>query len=321
MKKAIILINKLSENPLPDELDVLHQVDVVEQELANLNFTSERVFMDLNLEEAMQKIQNAKPDIAVNLFEGIIGKPELIYLGSGLLQSLRIPYTGCGVDSIFITADKVLTKKILKQNNIPTAEWFTSEEIGSMNEDKTYIIKPLFEDASVGIDEKSVIKGYDQRILEEYKIQYGKNFFAEEFIDGREFNISVLGTKSGAKMLTPAEIIYNKYPENKPKILGYTAKWDEDSFEYKNTNRTFEFEDSDKELLENIEKIVLQCWKVLNLKGYARVDFRIDKNNNPYVLEINANPCISADSGFYAAALKSGFTFTEVMQNIIDDSI
>jgi len=320
MKKAVVLINKLSENPSPDELDVLHQVEVAETAIKELGYSSERIFMDMNLDLAQKQINEVQPDLAVNLFEGIIGKPELIYLGSGLLHSLRIPYTGCGVDSIFITADKVLTKKILKDNNIPTAQWFSPKELDLLEPDKTYIIKPLYEDASVGIDEHSVIKGNNLQIIDDYIKRYANNFFIEEFIDGREFNISVLGTKDGAKMLSPAEIIFNNYPDDKPKIMGYTAKWDEQTFEYENTFRTFDFKEDDKKLLDIIEQIVLKCWTVLNLRGYARVDLRIDKNNKPFVLEINANPCISSDSGFYAAAEKSGYSFTEVMQCIIDEA-
>jgi len=318
--KAVILINKLSENPLPDELDVLHQAEVVEKSLVELGYTTEIISMDMNLKEAEQKIQTAKPDYVFNLFEGIVNRTDMLYVSSGLLQSMKIPYSGCRVDSIFITADKALTKKILRLNEIPTADWFVAKDYKLLNPNKKYIVKPTSEDASLGITEKSVIQGLDINIINEYFEKYGNNFFIEEYIDGREFNISVVATETGAKMLSPAEIIFTNYPADKPKILGYEAKWDDDSFECKNTNRTFNFTEQDKPLLQKLEKIVLKCWEVLNLHGYARVDFRVDKNNEPFVLEINANPCISEDSGFYAAAINSGFTFTQVIQNIINDS-
>ncbi len=319
--KAIILINKLSENPLPDELDVLEQVKVVEQSLIELGHKVERVFMDIDLKQAEKDILSAKPDFVFNLYEGTKGKTDMLYLAAGLLQNLKIPYTGCGVDSIFITADKALTKKILKLNNIPTADWYLAKDYKKISHSKKYIVKPLMEDASVGITEKSVINGDDLDVIDDYFKQFGNNFFIEEYIDGREFNISVVVNENGHQILTPAEIIFSHFPENKPKILGYEAKWVENSFEYKNTNRTFDFPSTDTNLLEKIDEIVSECWNALNLRGYARVDIRVDENNQPFVLEINANPCISADSGFYAAVVKSGLSFTQIIEQIVADAL
>jgi len=212
--KAAILINQLSENALPDELDVLDEVKVFETALHKIGYETQRFFAGLNLEKVEKEIEKYAPDIAVNMFEGIKGKPELIYLGPGLLQSLKIPYTGCGVDSIFITANKILTKQILASNNIPTAKWFEAKEIEKLEQNKTYILKPLFEDASVGISKKSIVQGYQKNIVDEYRRNYKHHFFAEEFIDGREFNISVLSTPWGTKMLSPAEIKFVDFPQD-----------------------------------------------------------------------------------------------------------
>jgi len=121
--------------------------------------------------------------------------------------------------------------------------------------------------------------------------------------------------------LPPAEIKFIDFPEGKPHILGYESKWDEDSFEYKNTVRTFEFEESDKTLLSKLTKICYDCWNSFKLKGYVRVDIRVDEKNNPYVLEINANPCISPDAGFYAACNRAGIKFTTVISEIIFDAL
>jgi len=101
--------------------------------------------------------------------------------------------------------------------------------------------------------------------------------------------------------------------------MDYTAKWLEDTFEYENTSRTFEMASEDKKLIEQIEAIVLKCWEVFELRGYARVDFRVDGNGNPFVLEVNANPCITEGSGFHAATQQAGIPFTEAMKNIMND--
>ncbi|MBN2662178.1 MAG: ATP-grasp domain-containing protein, partial [Bacteroidales bacterium] len=280
-----------------------------------------RVFMDLNLQKTKEQLLLLKPDVVFNLFEGIKEHPDLIYLGAGLLESMKIPYTGCTLESIFISSNKVLTKQILCKNSILTPKWFTPQQLSKASVQTTYIIKPTSEDASIGITEKSVIQLPANEIIADYKIKYKNNFFIEEYIDGREFNISIVSTPNGPKVLTPAEMVFSNFPENKRKILGYDAKWDETTFEYKNTKRIFDVQEKDIELLRKIEEITLKCWQVFNLKGYARVDYRIDADNNSYVLEINANPCIAADSGFYAAALKSNFTFTQIVENLLIDAL
>ncbi|OPZ99096.1 MAG: D-alanine--D-alanine ligase B [Bacteroidetes bacterium ADurb.Bin408] len=151
-------------------------------------------------------------------------------------------------------------------------------------------------------------------------VHKGKEVYADQYIEGREFNISILGGKEGPQVLLPAEMCFYNYPEGKLKVVGYRTKWVEDSFEYENTRRTFDFPPDDAPLLELLKQICLKCWKAFNLKGYARVDFRVDKNNVPYVLEINANPCISPSSGFISAAKQTGISMKEVFERIIYDT-
>jgi D-alanine-D-alanine ligase len=102
-------------------------------------------------------------------------------------------------------------------------------------------------------------------------------------------------------------------------VVDYRSKWVEDSFEYHHTPRCFDFSKEDLLLLENLTRIALQCWRIFGLRGYARVDFRVDKSGLPWVLEVNTNPCLSPDGGFYAAVERSGQTFTRAVERIIKD--
>jgi D-alanine-D-alanine ligase len=147
-----------------------------------------------------------------------------------------------------------------------------------------------------------------------------KNWFLEEFIRGREFNLSLIGGKGGPVVLPPAEMQYVGYPENKPKILNFASKWDEESFEYHHTIRTFDLPAKDNALITEMTYICYHCQKIFELKGYARVDFRVDENNKPYVLEVNINPCLSPDAGFPAACQKAGMSYTEMIDHIIYDA-
>ncbi|MEZ5196317.1 MAG: ATP-grasp domain-containing protein [Bacteroidales bacterium] len=320
MKKVLILINKITDAPTEDELDVLDQVCEVEEALAELGYESHREFLDLNLQSAKSSIQEYDPELVFNLVETVDGKGDLIFLAPALLESMNIPFTGCGLKSMFITSDKTMAKEIMRFHGISTADWFDSENLGKLSPQKTYLVKPQWEDGSVGIDDDAVFKGNDPRLLEFINASPGRKFFVEEYIHGREFNLSILGGENGPEVLAPAEIKFINFPKGKPKIIGYRSKWDESSFEYQNTLRTFDFPDEDLPLLERLDEICYQCWELFDLKGYARVDFRVNEKNEPFVLEINANPCISPDAGFYAACGEAGYKFHEVIERIMYDA-
>lgn len=319
MKKVLILITELSTNPTADEKDVLDQALLLEETLAKMNYSCQHGSMGLNMASVLETIIDSKADIVFNLVESINGKGELVHIPPTLFKSIPIPYTGSGPEAMMLTSNKQLGKKFMESYGISTPVWFSSDMHLALDAEKRYIIKPLFEDASVGIDDNSVFFGSDCDIVEKYRTRFGKGWFIEEFIEGREFNISVIGGPDGPTVLPPAEIIFTDYPEDKPNIVGYEAKWESSSFEYNNTPRTFEFNDADSELLENLRKISTSCWNIFDLKGYARVDFRVDKNGLPYVLEINANPCLSPDSGFFAATERAGMDFTDVIARILND--
>ncbi|MCU0585751.1 MAG: hypothetical protein MUC46_06745, partial [Desulfobacterales bacterium] len=121
----------------------------------------------------------------------------------------------------------------------------------------------------------------------------------------------------GPQLLPPAEILFEGYPENRPRIVGYRAKWDPDSFEFSHTPRRFEFPRQDAALLERLGALALSCWKLFGLNGYARVDFRVDGGEEPWILEINANPCLSPDAGFAAALETAGIPFQTAVARII----
>ena len=319
--RALILYNKIGEDPLPDELDVLNQVGVVEEALHKLGYTVKREWFDLDLARAKKVIGDYGPDIVFNLVESVDGKGRLIGLAPELLEAMKVPFTGSGAQAILITSDKVLTKQLLVLNGIPTGEWFSVDETGMLSPHKRYIIKPLWEDGSVGISEEGVFSGDDPALRAYIAKTDRSDYFIEEYIHGREFNISLLGGPDGPQVLPPAEIRFVDFPEGKPHVLGYRSKWEEDSFEYIHTVRSFDFPASDRDLLEKVKGISLQCWKVFGLKGYVRVDIRVSEKGDPCVLEINANPCISPDAGFYAACKTAGLEFTGVISRIINDAL
>lgn len=319
MKKVLILIGELSDSAAPDELDVLQQARVVEEELINSGYNTARASMGTDLGKTLRVVQRSEADIVFNLVESIGGKAELIHVAPALLRSAGIPFTGSGPEAMIITSNKIVAKRIMEMAGIPTPRYVEPGD-QTLKVSGRYIVKPLREDASVGIDDDSIIEGDILSKLSVAAVKGNREVFAEEYIEGREFNISVIAGKMGPVVLPPAEIIFRDFPEGKPEIIGYNAKWDESSFEYNNTIRSFKFEHADALLIERLREISLRCWKVFGLNGYARVDFRVNERGEPFVLEVNANPCISPDAGFYAATREAGMRFSEVIERILTDT-
>ncbi len=319
-KKAIIYFNELSENPQEDELDVLEQAAMVEEALHKLRYEVRLLPFSFNLSKVIEEVHDFKPDLIFNLVESISNNGEFCYFAPALFNYLRVPYSGVRLEPMFITTNKILAKENFRAKGIPTAGWWLPEESPVLDPARFYILKPAWEEGSLGIDESSVFRGDDQTVTGSFcKLQKGR-YFIEEMIDGREFNIAVLGGKKGPEVLPLAEMQFLNYPEGKPKIMGYNAKWKEDSFEYENTRRTYEYEPADEPLRKHMKEIALKCWQSFGMSGYIRVDVRVDKNGNPFVLEINTNPCLSENGGFFAASMKAGYSFRDIIARIVEDA-
>jgi len=317
-QKIVILYNELISNT-PDELDVISQRDLVKEACENLNHEVVCLTVGNHLMNDIERVREEKPDLVFNLVEATWGKGELIYFAPALLNSFKLPYSGVPLDALFVTTNKVLAKKLMRYNNLPTADFFAMNELDELHPDKTYIAKPIWEEASVGISADYIFKTSEKNKMEMIQQLSVSHYFVEEFIDGREFNVSILADKNGLEVLPPAEMIFSGYFDDKPKIVGYKAKWDEDSEEYKQTNRAFGTLENNQKLKEKLRTICEQAWTVFNLKGYVRIDFRVDTDDNVYILEINGNPCISPDSGFVAAIQQLGYTNEMMITRILAD--
>jgi D-alanine-D-alanine ligase len=319
MKGKIVILHNQVLTDNPDELDVINQRDLVREACENLGYKVVCMTVGNDLMHDLKKVKDDKPDVVFNLVEASWGKGELIYFAPAILNSFKMPYTGVPLDALFVTTNKVLAKKLMKYNNLPTADFFTLNELDVLNPAKTYIAKPIWEEASVGISDDFIFKPSEISKLETIQQLSSSHYFVEEFIDGREFNISILADNEKPEVLPPAEIIFSDYFDNKPKIVGYKAKWDENSEEYKHSNRAFGTLENNPKLKEELTRICQQSWKTFNLKGYVRIDFRVDKNDNIYILEINGNPCIAPDSGFIAAIHYAGYTIEKMIDRILND--
>ncbi len=317
-RNCCIIYNEPREGALPDELDVLDQVDYIEKNLREIGINTYRKGITSNFMNEVPALADDKPDFIFNLVESINNKGELCYFIPALLNVQSIPYTGNPLEAMFITTSKALTGKILQKEGISTPGIYFPSQFKMLKPGNTYIIKPVWEDGSQGITVDSVFT-YKHGFERDFSKYDDAHWIIQDYIDGREFNISLLYGENGPAVMPPAEMAFRNFESGRPRIVDFKAKWESGSFEYENTVREFPGEKLNPVLLERINDIALKCWDVFGLKGYARVDMRVDRNDNPFVIEVNANPCMSPDSGLVAATMEAGIPITEVLQRIISD--
>ncbi len=261
-----------------------------------------------------------KVEMAFNLCETVDENPQLAGHPAAVLELMGIPFSGSPSPAITLTTDKLMTKRLLKAKGIGSPNYLVYNGTAAFHaEALTFpvIVKPRFQDASIGIDQESVFSS-----VKELHAKVGKLFdrfgtlLVEEYIAGREFNISLLGHPS-PKALPVAEIDFSGFPEGLFPIVGYKAKWDTSSPEYRHTARRFP-EDLPDALRRGLEQTALECFRLFMLRDYGRVDVRVDQAGQIHVLEINANPCLSPDAGFAAAAERAGINYSKMVGHFLD---
>ena len=322
-RNVLLLHDMVSAHAPPDELDTLDQLVAVESALHALGYETTRKPFDGDLLALERHLRTNRFDVVFNLVETYHGS-RFLHLIPLLCEQLGVPVTGGNSESLFLTSDKLLAKRLLVLAGIPTPQWVTrvNRDQWSSFLGQRLLCKPRGEEASVGIDDASVLVCdtlYELESLVERADAEG--LLVERFIDGREYNISILPSDGRPEVLPIAEMVFSDYPPDKPKIVGYEAKWLEDSFAYTHTVRSFGVEGNDAALAGRLHVVAEDTWRLFGGNGYARVDLRLDERGNVFVLELNANPCISHDSGFCAAANEAGYTYNQMIEAIVQEAL
>ncbi|HEX5138306.1 MAG TPA: D-alanine--D-alanine ligase [Planctomycetota bacterium] len=321
--RVAVLHDLLPDEARPDEEDTVAQAEFVAEELKTSGHAVELVPFGLDLDKAGRALEAAKPDLVFNLVESVGGKARLLHLAPALLDAMGLRYTGCRTEALFLTTNKVVAKRMLALRGLPTAAWVTIDDLESSARiaGGRWIVKSVHEEASLGLGDDAVVEACGPKLLEilaERAPRLGDEAFAEAYVEGREFNLSLLATENCVQVLPAAETLFVDYAPGKPRIVGYAAKWQEDSYEYNHTPRKFGAEKSEPLLARMLQDLARQCWMLFKLEGYARVDFRVDEWSRPWILEVNANPCLSPDAGFMAAAKQSGLSVSDVLRRIVE---
>jgi len=273
--------------------------------------------------DVYHQIKAEKPDVIFNLCDtGFRDDYNLEPHVAAMFDILNIPYTGSNYFTLALCQNKARTKDILTYNEILTPKFqvFTAAE-RKINPELKYplIVKPIREDGSVGIRERSVVANEEQlkEEIDHITTFYKQQALVEEFIDGREFNISLIGNKRPV-VLPISEIDFSQMPEHLPNIVSYRAKWVKQSTMYKKTPVICPA-NVDEKIAKTIEETARKCYKIFGCRGYARIDSRYDNQTGKlYILEINPNPDISEDAGITRAAGAAGMDYADLISRIID---
>jgi D-alanine-D-alanine ligase len=266
-------------------------------------------------------LSRRRPDLVFNLMEmfgeNVFGDIPV----TGLLDLLGLHYTGSGPGELYLSQDKGLTKKLLAFEDIlyPRFAVFSREaafETGG-NLRMPLFVKPLRSDASLGIGGKSLV--HDAVALMErvsaIRKELDDSALAEEFIDGREFYVGVLGN-SQPKALPPIEIDFTGFPEGVPKVMDSKAKWDERSREYKGTRSVLA--QLPDELRARLQKVAVDAYRALRVRDYGRVDIRLTDTGDIYVIEVNASCYLERESEFVMAAAAAGLDYQRLIERIVN---
>jgi D-alanine-D-alanine ligase len=306
------------------EIGVLDQVNAVVKSFEKLN-VAYRIVSVGSIKEVVDCLSAASETIVFNLAETIEGSAIKASLVPSLCLAFGKGFSGCDTQSLQLTTDKWQSKAVLAAAGLPVPRAILVQQGQKAKPDFAgpYIIKPVATDASEGIDNASIIKTRGaalDKAIRRIHTQFKQTAIVEQFIDGREFNITVLH-KDGKPVVMPvAEIDFSAFAAGKPRIVGYEAKWKQDSFEFHNTPRVVPANVS-KSLAKQLTALAAQSAAAVGCTDYCRVDFRVDKKNRPYILEVNANPDISPDAGLAAAIDAAGIKYYQFIKLCLDNAV
>src|SRR4030095_3274526 len=215
--RIAILHNAIADADSAADRDVLVQVEALEQSLRTLGHAVRRVACTLNLEVVEESLTRDRPAAVFNLVESLGGSDRLAHLAAVLRDDPSLPSTGPGASSLHLTNNKPAAKERLRSAGLPTADWATATAGAPLH--PPYIIKAIWEHASVGLDDHAVIRSGDGSTvaeqIESRSRQLARPCFAEQFIEGREFNLSLLANGTIPHVLPPAEIDFSSFPKEK----------------------------------------------------------------------------------------------------------
>jgi len=307
------------------EIGVVEEMNDTKAALNSLGYKTTTFNVDGDILRLIDYLREEKPDLIFNIVECVENESIQEMNVASVYELLKIPYTGASPLTLGMALNKPLVKEILSYHGIKTPKFqvFRSPEKIVLNEDMQFplFVKPSREDASVGVEDGSVVYNLStlRRRVRYIFQEFDQPALVEEYIDGRELNVAIIGSRKPL-VLPISEIDFSGLTEGMHRIVTYEAKWMHGTIAYEGTKGVCPAPLTPTQE-SKIKDIALRCFEIFGCRDYARIDFRLTKEGVPYVLEVNPNPDISDDAGFARSARAYGFTFPEVVGKIVESAL
>jgi len=269
-----------------------------------------------------EKVESWQPHIVLNLLEDFYNIPTFDQNVVSYLELLRVPYTGCNPRGLMLARDKALSKKLLAYHRVPSAE-FAVFPIGrkvrrSQRLKFPLIVKSLVKEASAGLSQASIVDS-DEKLVERVRFMHehiGTDAIAEQYIDGRELYVGVIGNHR-LQVFPVWELLFKNWPEDAARIATDRVKSSR-AYQKKRGITTEEAADLTPALVESLQRVCKRVYRDLGLSGYARIDLRLSAEGKFYVLEANPNPQLAYGEDFAESAERAGVSYADLIQRIVN---
>jgi D-alanine-D-alanine ligase len=328
-KKLKVLVLFDGVQPTPIDADLSEEMKTEEWQaeanvmaaLTELGHTAEHLAIFDDVDLVRQKIESFQPDVLFNLVEQFKNNPGFDQNIVSFFEMQGLPFTGCGSTGLTLCKHKGISKKILHYHGIHVPNFVViprGQRIGRPKQLKfPILVKPVKEEASYGISRASFVEtdeSFRDRIGFIHE-KYKSDTIAEEYIEGRELYVSIMGNVK-LTVFPMRELIFREVPPNEPRIATYKAKWDEKYRKRWGLEGRF-VENLDSALVSEIEKTCKEIYRLLTIDGYARIDLRLSADNKPYFIEANPNPHLASDEDFAESAARAGIKYPQLIEKII----
>jgi D-alanine-D-alanine ligase len=311
----------LHYQPTGEEMDpvVTHITDALKE----LGHTTATVAVHDRVFDILRAIDKSGCDLVFNVCETFADDYRMEVNVAALLEMARLKYTGSGTAGLLLAQDKILSKQLLGYHEVATPSFATFdgetfETMGRM--EFPLIVKPAKSDASIGIGQHSIVHDWDEltKRVREIRKEFQDEALAEEFIDGREVYVGVIGTATKPEILPIVELDFGKWDKGTPKVSDRNVKFGPET---DGSPRLVMARELSLDLKARIERSALLAFRALKLRDYARVDFRLSNENGaPYLLEVNPNPYLEKQSELAMAARDKGISYTQLIGRIVDSA-
>lgn len=304
-----------------DNITPMEEFEAMAECIAGFGYKVITLNLNDNFFDLLEAIKKHKPDAIFNCVEIIYGVGRLEMTIAGLYELMEVPYTGAPPITLANCQNKVLAKMLLNAAGVNTPKYAVVQPGGKLPDDFALslpvILKPLYEDASVGIENASVARslGQIQERIDYITAEFNQPSLIEEFVEGRELNVAVFGDKHPV-VLPVSEIDFSEMPAHLENIVSYQAKWDPSHESYHKTIPICPAHLTNEQL-RIVEDFALKSFKTMGLRDYCRVDMRLNAKGEVFVLEVNPNPDLSEGAGFMRSAEAAGYSYGQMLNEII----